>query len=395
MYHPKKKVIYFRDEKNAEPNDLKFTFSRQNDPAIRLHGADGCVIRGITIRNATTGIEMIRANRAIVEDCNFLLCEFGVRIKEECNDCKVRSCYFTLPSCSVTDPWAKESWDTWKAHKVGGYYDRIAIYVESSGDRHEIHDNRIVDHWGGIQDAFDHTKRPGQVTFNRDLNVHHNRIHIITDDALEPNGSGINGRWHHNMVSRSRCAVRLKDIFHGPFFAYNNLLWDNKEDFRNFGCADLRKAWLYVYNNTSSSPTAITNNGVPKNVGTPNYFYVNNVFLCESWFRGNFADPDWHGDFNVYLRRGGSPDWAKSKAFARKLGIDLHSKWIEGLSFEKEWNMLLIPDEYRKSDTDPEKFCGRDLPGIDRAKPFYSGALRPGEKLPTIPRPRYEATDEQ
>jgi len=395
MYDPKRKVIYFRDVKNVEPDSLKFTFTRQNEPAIRIQDADQCVIRGITVRNGTTGVEMIRSNGTVVEDCAFLLCEFGVRIKEKCNDCKVRSSYFTLPGCSVTDPWKDEAWDNWMAHKVGGYWDRVAIFVENSGDRHEIHDNTIEDHWGGIQDTFDHAGRPKEVTFNRDLNVHHNRIHIISDDALEPNGSGINGRWHHNRISRSRCGVRLKDIFHGPFFAYNNILWDNKEDFRNYGCPDLRKAFVYVYNNTSTSPAAVTNNGVPKDVGTPNYFYVNNVFLCETWFRGNFAQPDWHGVYNLFFRRGTSPEWESSRALAKSLKKEEHSLWSEEKLPGGDWESLLIPDQYRRRAADPEKFCGRTLPGIDRSKPFYAGAVRPGEQLPAIPRTRAEAADEK
>ncbi|MBT63704.1 MAG: hypothetical protein CML13_10880 [Puniceicoccaceae bacterium] len=241
-------------------------------------------------------------------------------------------------------------------------------------------------------------ERLGWAEFNQDLNIHHNRIEDMNDDALEPNSAEVNCRWHDNLILRSRCALRVKVVDVGPLYLYRNLFDDNREDIRFYGELELNPAEVFVYHNTSTARVAITSNKV-RGIGTPNYHVYNNLFYARQWWgnTGGSVEPNWNGDYNVFVRRDDHPAWETTKAMAERLPQDEHSRWIEdgGLPFASldPLDLSLIEQSpARAAGTNLETVFGRVLPGLDgaaydRERPD-AGALPFGQPMPTIPRPR-------
>lgn len=232
----------------------------------------------------------------------------------------------------------------------------------------------------------------GRVGENRGLDVHHNRICVISDDGLEPNGAEESCRWHDNIVEGCICGFRIKNVRRGPLFAYRNIFFNNKEDFRNFH-AD-HPAEVYIYHNTSTSRSAVTNNKV-QGEGTPNYFFFNNLFWCERWWSGHDVEPNWHGQGNVFVRRGNSSRWEATRRLAAELGIDQNSTWIEDekpgfVDFDSHDVRLTKDSPSRGAGLPPERVVDRPLPGCETG--YFTGerpdagALQYGEPMPSLPR---------
>ena len=290
-------------------------------PAIMIDGVDRCAVSGITIRHAQKGVLIRNSCGSVVENCRVLRSDFGVEMRGKAERCTVRFCDISLDPIFRCDPRLMGSWDAWRGHKFGGYWDRIGINMLYTTGGHHIHDNYIHNHWGGIQDI----GNPGQ---NLALNVHNNRIDEIEDDGLEPDGGEEYSTWHHNFVTRSRCGFRIKCIRKGPLFAYANVFRDNIEDFRNFGTVKIAKADVFVYHNTSITKAAINNNAIPKDIGTPNFHYYNNIFVCDCIFAGTYADPDWHDAGNVYIRRNNTKSWQEVMDKVFNSGFKSTSKFL-------------------------------------------------------------------
>ena len=114
-----------------------------------------------------------------------------------------------------------------------------------------------------------------------------------------------------------------------PLFAYGNVFRKNIEDFRNFGTINLAKADVFIYHNTSDTKAAVNNNSVPAEIGTPNYHYYNNFFLCDYIFAGTYAMPDWHDAGNVYLKRKDNEKWESVMKKVFSTNFKSASKFIE------------------------------------------------------------------
>lgn len=346
-------------------------------PAISINGVDRCVVSGITIRHAWRGVYIANSCGSVVEDCRILKSDGGVEMVSGAKQCTVRFCEISMDPNFTCDPFAIGSWDAWRGHKFGGFWDRIGINMLYTIGGHHIHDNYIHDHWGGIQDI----GNPGD---NLALNVHHNRIDKIEDDGLEPDGGEEYSRWHHNFVTRSRCGFRIKCIRKGPLFAYKNVFHGNKEDFRNFGTKNLAKADVFIYHNTSITRAAVNNNAVPKEIGTPNYHYYNNLFICDIIFSGTYAMPDWHDAGNVYLQNTPSSEWQKVMDNVLASGFKSSSRFLTsgkaGIVAPEIGNFEITPDSVAvKAATDISKF---NLPGMEaNLKLPDTGALQLGEKM--------------
>ena len=336
-------------------------------PAITIRNVDRCVVSGITIRHAWRGVMIANSLGSTVENCRIFKSDGGVEMVSGAERCTVRFCDISMDPIFTCDPYAAGSWDAWRGHKFGGFWDRIGINMLYTTGGHHIHDNYVHNHWGGIQDI----GNPGQ---NLALNVHNNRIDLIEDDGLEPDGGEEYSNWHHNYVTRSRCGFRIKCIRKGPLFAYNNVFYGNKEDFRNFGTRNLAKADVFIYHNTSITRAAITNNSVPKDIGTPNYHYYNNLFLCDMIHSGTFAMPNWHDAGNVYLRKTPNAEWQSIIDSVFKSGFKSSSRFLTSgeaaLADPANGNFEIAPNSVAvKAGIDLSKF---NLPGV-----FYSGKSTP------------------
>jgi hypothetical protein len=392
MYDEEESRLLLRFEGDLDPRDMAITVAPR-EPAILIEGCDHCVVRGLEIRNGWEGVRIENSAECIVETCTIGPIDFGVFLAEGAKDCVIRHNEITMAPYSGASPYLEGSSDNWLAHKVGGFWDRIGIDMRHTAGGHEVHDNWIHDHWGGIQDI-------GKVGENRALNVHHNRISVISDDGLEPNGAEENCRWHDNIVEGCICGFRIKNVRRGPLFAYRNIFFDNKEDYRNFH-ADY-PAEVYVYHNTSTSRSAVTNNKVQGD-GTPNYYFFNNLFWCERWWSGHDVEPNWHGCGNVFVRRGDSRRWKTTRQLAAELGIDQNSTWIEDeepgfVDFDRGDVRLTENSPARGAGLPPQKIVDRPFPGCEpgyyNGKRPDAGALQYGEPMPSVPREALGSTRE-
>ena len=377
MYRAKEKdlIVSFGDGRDVSKEEIILSAPI---PAVTIDGVDRCVVSGITIRHAQKGVLIRNSLGSVVENCRILRSDFGVEMRGRAERCTVRFCDISLDPIFRCDPHLMGSWDAWRGHKFGGYWDRIGINILYTTGGHHIHDNHIHNHWGGIQDI----GNPGQ---NLALNVHNNRIDEIEDDGLEPDGGEEYSTWHHNYVTRSRCGCRIKCVRKGPLFAYANVFFDNREDFRNFGTTNLARADVFVYQNTSITPAAINNNAVPKNIGTPNYHYYNNIFVCDQIFAGTYADPNWHDAGNVYLKRRNNPYWKKTMDKVFKSGFKSTSKFLEKgnifLAAPEKGDFTISKESVAvKAGMDLRKF---NLPGIEEfsSQTPDAGALQSGKPM--------------
>lgn len=396
--------FYVRLQDQANPADAVFTFA-PNEPTITVDGASHLEISGFDMRHTPLGVKIVNASNVLVDDCRIGPTREGVGLGKESRDCVVRYCEIFQNPYSNYLPDAY-SWETWTAHKRGGWWDMRGIKIEQTRGGHEIHDNYIHHQWDGISSmGWDHWRstaeeRMGWKEYNQNLNIHHNRIEDMNDDALEPNSAEINCQWHDNLIVRSRCALRVKVIDVGPLYLYRNLFDDNREDIRFFGELELNPAEVYIYQNTSTARVAIMSNKV-RGIGTPNYYVYNNLFYARQWWgnTGGSVEPNWHGDYNVFVRQGDHHAWEETKAMAERLPQDDHSLWVEGgelpfISLQPLDLALTEQSPARGAGTNLEEVFDRVLPGMDR--PAYelkrpdAGAIPYGQPMPTIPRPRDE-----
>ena len=375
MYRQKEKdlVVAFGDGRDVSKEEIILS---PPIPAVQIKNVDRCVVSGITIRHAWRGVSMINSLGSTVENCRILRSDFGVEMTGKSERCTVRFCDISLDPIFRCNPRLMGSWDAWRGHKFGGFWDRIGINILYTTGGHHIHDNYVHNHWGGIQDI----GNPGQ---NLCLNVHNNRIDEIEDDGLEPDGGEEYSTWHHNFVTRSRCGFRIKCIRKGPLFAYANVFRDNIEDFRNFGTTGLAKADVFIYHNTSDTKAAINNNAVPKNIGTPNYHYYNNIFLCDYIFAGTYAMPDWHDAGNIYLKRKNNPMWETVIKNVFKSGFKSTSKFLENgnIAFaapEKDDFSITGNSIAANAGIDLKSF---NLPGMEEFSSRDAGAIPVGKPM--------------
>ena len=379
MYSHKRKELILRLRDNRDPRTLKITMAPRL-PAVTIKGVDRCVLRGVTIRYGWQGVLVEHSVGSTVEDCRIEITDHGILLGEGADRCTVRFNEISQDPYAGASPSLAGAWDNWLAVKEGGFYDRVGIEIHATAGGHAIHDNYIHDGWDGIEDT-------GAVGQNQNLDVHHNRIFRVADDGLEPNGAGENCRWHDNWVEETFCGFRIKTIKAGPLYAFRNIYFGNHEDYRCF--VPQYPAAVYVYHNTSTSPVAVTYNKV-QGLGTPNYWFLNNIFWCERWWSGGDLKPNWHGEANVLARRGHRSDWDKLKRMATELHIDQSSLWIEGspgfMNADQHDVRLRQDSPVRGRAGDLTALTGKRLPGFETEKKPDAGALQYGEPLPEIPR---------
>ena len=402
LYLEQEQRLIIRLDQGAPPDAAQITVAPAG-PAVQL-SHDDVVVKNLEIRNSEIGIKVDNAERVEIADCLIGPTAEGIWLGEGTADGKVHHNEITQNPYSVYEAGSL-AWDTWLAHKSGGYWDTRAIYIYRTQGGHEVHDNYIHHHWDGISDVhwlqWNSTaeQRMGWAHFNQDLNIHHNRLNLMNDDALEANGAEVNNRWHHNLISNARCAFRVKAVDVGPMYIYRNLFVDNNEDIRFFGSLELNPAEVYVYHNTSTSDAAITSNKI-HGIGTPNFHVYNNLFYPKKWWHnsGESVDPNWSGDHNAYLFRSDvtreAIDEMKQKAV--DYGLDGSSVWSYAATSTVS---KISAGDLTLSEMSPAREAGVVLSDvIERQLPdepgYASGGRRPdagaipfGAAMPQIPRP--------
>jgi hypothetical protein len=392
MYRHKEQELLIRFQGDLDPRAMAIT-AAPREPVVRISGANRCVVRGLSLRNAAYGVYIEKSLGSVVERCTIGPADFGVAMRTGADRCTVRFNEIFMNPYAGASPKLKGSWDNWLAHKEGGFYDRTGVTMISTRGGHQIHDNFIHDHWDGIEDYLERE----EYHYDPNLNVHHNLIRDCSDDGLEPNGAEVNCQWHDNIVEGCICGFRIKAPRIGPLYAYRNIFFDNEEDYRNFGGGDpMLPASVYVYQNTSVADDAMNHLEIT-GIGTPNYHFYNNLFWCRraQYVSPTSPPPNWAADYNVYVCRGDHLRWVDTKQAVLDRGQDLHSQWIESgppgfVDFAHQDVRLTANSPARGRGADLSTLFGKPLPGC---QPGYyhgsapdAGALQFGEPMPRLPR---------
>lgn len=391
LYLSKSKEVLVRFKDDLDPRQLKITVVPR-EPIIKISGTNRCVVRRLILRNAAYGVFIENSLGSVVENCTIGPVDYGVWLSSGSDQATLRFNEMFMNPYAGADPKGVGAWDNWTAHKRGGHYDRFGVQIYKTRGGHEVHDNYIHDTWDGIEDR-------GAAGENRGLHIHHNRIFNVSDDGLEPNGAEEHCHWNDNIVEKSICGFRIKAITHGPMYAYRNIFLSNGEDFRNYGEVELKPATAYIYHNTGTARAAVQSNKV-FGIGTPNYYYFNNLFWCDYWWgdSGKSVPPNWKGDYNAFVRRGENPRWDETKAIAVAQKMDEHSLWTQGevgfTDFTKHDVSLKANSPVRGRGADLTKLLGKPLPGLEagyfKGAAPDAGALQFGEAMPQLPRKAQE-----
>lgn len=392
-------MFYVRFVDNSNPAEKQFTFARKQ-PVVTVDGAHRVVIRGVTIRHSWCGVYLRNTLGSVVEDCYIGPSHHGIWVAENADRCTVRFNEVTFQPLAHIDPMGdgRGNWTNWLATKTYGYWDHFGIRFHESTGGNLVHDNHVHDHWGGIEE---HSVNANANDGNQ---IHHNLVENIADDGLEPEGTQPNCHWHDNIVTNAICGYRIKPLLRGPLYIYRNIIYNCGEGIRNFSTSP-SKPEVYVYHNTTQSRrTAYSSNSVGDD-GLKNYYYFNNLmFGATVWGNAKGSlDPDWHGDHNVFVRRGNTEaEWQQSKAILLAQGLDEHSIFIEddqpvvqdiaGFNFQPAEDSPVMGAAANLTEA-----LGRTLPGLEdpryQSGSIEAGALAVGQPMPVLPRQRGAVPD--
>lgn len=331
------------------PLEHRIEVSRRDIATVTIRDADRCRVENLILTGGAAGIRFERTRDSVARQCLVYAVDAGVVFGPAATDCRVQSCDITWNpdalgiDCDPASGLAGD--DAWKAHKQFGTYDKYGILAHCSGEGNEVDGCYLYNVWDGISTAdgvgkndvrehFETYVFKGISRFNRGLKVHHTRIDLALDDAMEPGNELVGAEWHHNVVTRARCGVRFKTLTLGPFFFHNNVVVDCGNGLRLYKSTP-ECATLFVAHNVIRDKTGIIYHDMgsvcwddpwladrlPR--GTPGFRLYNNLFVCDTPFAnydGN-VPPNFQGDGNLYT--------ASDRSVLHQAGIDTHGTFGE------------------------------------------------------------------
>lgn len=388
-------VVSFPD--GADPSGRRFAATPRGVAAVTIRGADDCRVEGLIVTGGETGILLEQTTNSVVERCLVYATDVCVRLGQGAASCKVLSNDLTMnpDALNLDCDRITVGKAVWHAHKRVGTYDKWSVLADQAGTDNEVAYNYLYNGWDGVENltgvgkedvAAHYTNRvyKGIAPFNRGLRVHHNRVDLMMDDALEPNDQTVGHQWYANAVTRARCAVRFKNISLGPFHFFDNLLLDSGTGLRIYksspACAD-----VFIYNNVVRDDAGIVYlemdsvcwndpwlaGTLPR--GTPSFRILNNVFVCESPFANQDSDvpPNFVSDHNLYT----APSTAAAAGFPPK-DSDAHSLFDAKPRFRDVANL-----DWRLADGSAGKGAGRalasSLPSVPSGAAAFADATAP------------------
>jgi hypothetical protein len=382
-------VVSFPD--GASPVGRRFAASPRGVAAVTIRGANDCRVEGLIVTGGETGILLEQTTNSVVERCLVYATDVCVRLGQGAASCKVLSNDLAMnpDALNLDCDRIAVGKAVWHAHKRVGTYDKWSVLADQAGADNEVAYNYLHNGWDGVENltgvgkedvAAHYTNRvyKGIAPFNRGLRVHHNRVDLMMDDALEPNDQTADHQWYANFVTRARCAVRFKNISLGPLHFFDNVLLDSGTALRIYksspACAD-----VFIYNNVVRDDAGIVYlemgsvcwddpwlaATLPR--GTPSFRILNNVFVCDSPFANQASDvpPNFVSDHNLYT----APAAAAAAGFPPK-GSDAHSLFDARPVFRDVANL-----DWRLADGSAGEGAGRALAGFLPAVPSGAAAF--------------------
>jgi hypothetical protein len=322
----KRVVISFAAQR--DPSKLAIEAAPDHSAAITIKNAAGVTVEDLTVTGATSGILLTDCTDSTVQRCLVHAADAALHLYKGATRCKLLHNDVTWAPDALSFDIDRDSGlaadDVWMAHKRFGTYDKWGIKIDQAGPDNQVAYNYVFNVFNGIQNedgvgASDVKKHftdyvfQGKSPGNDGLEVHHNRVDLTMDDALEPGNELVNNRWHANLVTRGRCATRFKTVTMGPFYFYDNVLIDCSDGLRLYKSSP-DSAQVFIYNNFVRHPSAIIYHAMNEVMwgdawlgkqmprGTPGFRLFNNVFVTDQYFANNGGNvrPNFKSDFNVF-----------------------------------------------------------------------------------------------
>ncbi len=297
-------------------------------PAITLSGKN-IVLEDLIVFGGDANVCFRDADYCAVRRCLLIGGNDNVLFSTNANYCKVENCDITLNPAGMTlnamAGSSKPAWDVWVAHKYFGTYDKTGVMFINSGTGNEVCGNYIYNVWNGVTSGSDAGPDeivkyyrefvfPQKAVYNIDQKIHHNRIDLCMDDALEPGGDLHKAKWYSNLITRAMCGTRIKGVGVGPFYYFDNTMRYCNDGVR-FYKTTAPQSLAFVYHNYLEHPYAIcyhsinqvswNNKELEKLLpvkGSPGYHAFNNVFVAPEMLKPlpeGFI-PNHKGDGNLY-----------------------------------------------------------------------------------------------
>lgn len=294
-YDENAKKLYVRTGDRLDANHHTYNIARY-EFGLLLEGSQHIVARGFEIRyygNAAVRITA-GARGCVVIDNVIHNAPWGVFMRGETtyNNAVWRN--------RIYEPGLGEF--TWSEIKQSGY-PRQGI-CGTSGRGTSICYNKINGWFDGI--AMASWQHPERLDLNRDLDTMYNQIINTGDDAIEPDGGGVNMRIHGNRIRNCFAAISLAPVERGPVYCTRN---DATYYYLMFklnvaGCTSL--GWAYIYHNSGyclTKPGTYGGTAVsfPSGATIPisNKVLKNNAFICDG-LGVRYGHQGYTIDYNCY-----------------------------------------------------------------------------------------------
>lgn len=338
-------VVSFAE--GIDPADVHIEAAPEQSAVVCVTGGDDVTVEGLILTGGSSGVLLTDTAGSTVQRCLVYAADAGIHLGQGATRCRLLHNDVTWNPDALTIDVDRDSGlaadDVWMAHKRFGTYDKWGVLIDRAGADNEVAYNYVYNVFNGIQnedgvgknDVQEHFTRyvfQGKSPCNQGLVVHHNRIDLALDDALEPGNELVDNRWYANVVTRGRCATRFKTVTMGPFYFYDNVLLDCFDGLRLYKSSP-ESAEVMIYNNVVRHPSAIVYHKMNEVMwndpwlskqigrGTAGFTLFNNVFLADTYFSNNGGDvrPNFRSDFNVFTA---NPD-----ASLLLRGFDEHSRF--------------------------------------------------------------------
>ncbi len=305
FYDQSAKRLYIRSQ--DDPNAHAWQIPRFNQ-AFNITARDWIWIEGFEMRfSGRCGVCALNASHLTLRRNRIHNVHLGIFIQWDGDETQGNDTRIEFNE--VYDP-PVANWD-WNALK-GGAMESTGIIVRGHIGA-IVRGNEVHHYFNGI-----YTGVSGAAGENPaiafDADIYDNRIHHISDDALEPEGACINHRFRNNAIDAAFSGVSLAPITYGPTWAIRNTVanFTNKA-VKWSGNSD---GIVYFYHNTSwtNAPDA---NGMDLITPIKNTVLRNNIFQIN----GN--------GFSFIARAAGASanDWNFDNWFNSRTSSNPHFKW--------------------------------------------------------------------
>jgi hypothetical protein len=309
MYHPEEQHIYAHFEGDAHPPKLALSIVATDVPMLRISGAKGVVVDGLTFAHAADAVIVEDdASDCVIRNCKVTSFESaGIVLTGGATRCTVEDCDVTRGSLEEWKPSLthnRPNYEIWRVHKDVGLYDRNGIVLFRAGADNRILRNRLHRVFDGIalgDYALESIDKPlPDPNHGRGTEIAHNIIEDTRDSGIELGVGCIDVNVHHNVLRRTHGGLRFKVPRVGPLYVHHNRLIDGAP-FCIWISMDPSPAEAYVYHNTIVRGTHdalyVPEEAKKRDFIAPKWHFLNNLILDNDGFCETSENPP--NDFTV------------------------------------------------------------------------------------------------